>query len=958
LESWPQIPPQDGLALRRYADYLVQCEKAIEKVDSLKVLNDDQEIHKMSSKLPKWALTRLGRKVYAWKNEKKRFPSFSEFVKYVVVETDIACDPMNLSQRKIEINSRGHRRQRDYGNFRRTPRESNRDEFARSLATKVNEEDASKGKTEEVQCAMCGKAHELESCNNYMDMEVKARKEFAKTKGLCFGCLGKGHLSRDCKRRKRCDSCKRAHPTSLHGDLKGESKETEPSQTENQTEQRTAYCTKSGTSKKERDGIVSSMTIPVWLQHANHPENAVLVYALLDDQSDSTFVSESTLSNLGIEGHPTQISLSTINVANEIIQTSKVNGLVVSDFRRNSEIQLPRVFSCKAIPVKRSQIPRPEMATRWSHLAKIATELSPYHSEIEVGLLIGANCPRAIVPRRVLPGRGNEPYIRTQEFYEDVANFVKRDFYVDDGLKSLKSVPEAVSIIHKTKDMLSRGGLRLHKFVSNSKDVLSTISPDDRASNLKDLDFNDGPLPVERTLGTQWCIESDSFKLRIILQLKPCTRRGILSTISSIYDPLGFAAPFLLIGRQILQDLCRDQAEWDDPVPEEVRQRWEKFRRDLLILDKMNVPRCVAPTGFEEVTSVELHHFSDASTTGYGQCSYIRLVNSEQEVHCAFIMGKSRVAPLKHITIPRLELSAALVAVKVSTMLNIELSYENIVNVFWTDSKVMLGYISNDSRRFQVFVANRVQQIRNATSPQQWNHVESEDNPANDASRGLKAEQLVEDTRWLNGPAFLWKPDLQLPTQQRWMPADDDPEVKKVKSLATVTVETKCSSMLDRLNYFSCWYRERRAIANCMNLKNRLKFRISNRSSSDKQTKSSPVINVEDLQKAESEIIQMVQEKEFPEEMKILRSLQKKDPNRKETVKIKASLKKTSCLYRLEPFLDPCGVLRVGGRLKKSDLPYHVKHPAVLPRKGHLTTLIIRHYQDCSSRTRYDGERV
>ncbi|CAB3998221.1 uncharacterized protein LOC110458063 [Paramuricea clavata] len=212
----------------------------MERVDSLKVLNDDQEIHKMSSKLPKWALTRWGRKVYAWKNEKKRFPPFSEFVKG-------------------------------------TPRESNRDEFARSLATKVNEEDASKGKTEEVQCAMCGKAHELESCKNYMDMEVKARKEFAKTKGLCFGCLGKGHLSRDCKRRKKCDTCKRAHPTSLHGDLKGESKETEPSRTENQTEQRAACCTKSGTSKEECDGIVSSMIIPVWLQHANHPENAVLV---------------------------------------------------------------------------------------------------------------------------------------------------------------------------------------------------------------------------------------------------------------------------------------------------------------------------------------------------------------------------------------------------------------------------------------------------------------------------------------------------------------------------------------------------------------------------------------------------------------------------------------------------------------------------------------------------------
>ena len=98
------------------------------------------------------------------------------------------------------------------------------------------------------------------------------------------------------------------------------------------------------------------------------------------------------------------------------------------------------------------------------------------------------------------------------EFGEEIANFVKRDFYVDDGLKSLKSVPEAMSVIQKTKDMLSQGGLRLHKFVSNSRDVLSAISPDDRATNLKDLDFNDAP-PIERTLGTEWCIGSDSFKL-------------------------------------------------------------------------------------------------------------------------------------------------------------------------------------------------------------------------------------------------------------------------------------------------------------------------------------------------------------------------------------------------------------------------------------------------------------
>ena len=762
-----------------------------------------------------------------------------------MVEAEIACDPITLSQRKIENISRGPRRHGDFGNSRNAPRRTTNDPSARSLATKIDSENTNKEKPEDIPCAMCGKAHDLESCKLYLDMNVKARKELAKSKGLCFGCLVRGHIARDCKGRKKCDTCERSHPTSLHGDLKREPEENKPPETQNETEQRTIHCTKSG------DSIVSSMIVPVWVHHTNNPENAVLVYALLDDQSDTTFVSLDTLGNLGVDGQATQISLSTMNAANEIIHTSKVNGLVVSDFDRSTQIQLPQAFSCQDIPTKRSQIPRPEMAARWAHLERIKTKLTPYHSNVEVGLLIGANCPRALIPRKVIPGQGDEPYAqRTElgwgivgninnkeietdnvegvvhriisnpvtigqnreractfhvtksvkeiinpqeirrimesdfsersadrnpislddlkfleqlksgihklpnghyemplpfrsglpelpnnkilalrrlqglknrmqkdqryhqhytsfmndllqrgyaeavpegessgsnvlyiphhgvyhpqkplrvvfdcsasyrgeslnqqllqgpdktndligvlsrfrqfpvafacdveamfhqfyvnvehrnylwflwwengdvskepteyrmtvhlfgatsspgcanyglkaiaednkhEFGEEIANFVKRDFYVDDGLKSLKSVPEAVSVIQKTKDMLSQGGLRLHKFVSNSRDVLSAISPDD-------LDFNDGP-PIERTLGTEWCIGSDSFKLRIILQLKPCTRRGILSTISSIYDPLGFAAPFLLTGRQILQDLCRDKAEWDDPVP-------------------------------------------------------------------------------------------------------------------------------------------------------------------------------------------------------------------------------------------------------------------------------------------------------------------------------------------------------------------------------------------------------
>ena len=132
----------------------------------------------------------------------------------------------------------------------------------------------------------------------------------------------------------------------------------------------------------------------------------------------------------------------------------------------------------------------------------------------------------------------------------EVANFIKRDFYVDDGLKSVATVPEAVSLIHNAKDMLAEGGL--HKFVSNSKEVLETVAPEDRTPHLKSLDFTEDHLPIERALGTQWCIESDSFQFRITLQDKPFTRRGILSTVSSIFDPFGLTDSFMNVLRCFL----------------------------------------------------------------------------------------------------------------------------------------------------------------------------------------------------------------------------------------------------------------------------------------------------------------------------------------------------------------------------------------------------------------------
>ena len=156
----------------------------------------------------------------------------------------------------------------------------------------------------------------------------------------------------------------------------------------------------------------------------------------------------------------------------------------------------------------------------------------------------------------------------------DAASFIKENSYVDDGLKSVPMVPEAIKLITNGAEICMRGGLRLHKFTSNSKVVVGSIPVESRAKEIKEIDLNRDLLPPERVLGVEWNIENDAFKFRIILKDKTLTRRGILSTVSSVYGPLGFAAPFLLRGKRILQLLCKENIGWDDAIPDKLRMQW------------------------------------------------------------------------------------------------------------------------------------------------------------------------------------------------------------------------------------------------------------------------------------------------------------------------------------------------------------------------------------------------
>ena len=286
--------------------------------------------------------------------------------------------------------------------------------------------------------------------------------------------------------------------------------------------------------------------------------------------------------------------------------------------------------------------------------------------------------------------------------------------------------------------------------------------------------------------------------------------------VGSIFDPFGFVAPFVLTAKKILQDLCRLKLGWDDEVPTEHGARWQRWLVDLPKLSQLTIDCCLKPADFKDIASSQLHHFSDASEIGFGSVSYLRLVDSRGRIHCTILQGKSRLMPLKQVTVPRLELLAATVSVRLDKVLKRELELPlTDASTFWTDSTSVLRYIKNENKLFHTFVANRIAMVRDGSHPDQWRHVGGDLNPADDLSRGLSAEALLNSERWIKGPEFLWMP------KEFWPPdpfslgsvPDTDPEVK-VNAKANVTsLALPFCPLVEYFQRTSSWFRLKKSIA-------------------------------------------------------------------------------------------------------------------------------------------------
>ena len=283
---------------------------------------------------------------------------------------------------------------------------------------------------------------------------------------------------------------------------------------------------------------------------------------------------------------------------------------------------------------------------------------------------------------------------------------------------------------------------------------------------------------MQRTLGLHWDMESDKFIFKVALKDRPNTRRGILSLTSSVYDPLGFVAPIVLPAKKLLQDLCREKRGWDDSISDFDCARWKKWKSQLANLSLITVNRCLRPACFGDLKIAELHNFADALQIAYGAVTYLRLVDVEERIHCAFLIGKSRLARLRPMTVPRLELSAAVLAVQLDRTVREELDIPINQSTFWSDSTCVLQYIRNQSKRFHTFVTNRLSVIHENSAPHQWRHVSSEHNPADEVTRGLTVDEMSASCKWLSGPEFLKKKEAFWPcdrTLRQPELSDDDP---------------------------------------------------------------------------------------------------------------------------------------------------------------------------------------
>lgn len=501
--------------------------------------------------------------------------------------------------------------------------------------------------------------------------------------------------------------------------------------------------------------------------------------------------------------------------------------------------------------------------------------------------------------------------IENQKMFPRTSKIIQNSFYMDDLIVSVNSTEEAIEIYREINMILSQAGFDLRKWSSNENLVLDFIA---KTSTLKDEKLI---LPRDnkeiKTLGIAWNPNLDTFKYTIVFKnnSSQVTKRSILSVLAQIYDPLGLIGPALIKAKCLMQKLWQLRLSWDEPIPDNLKQYWLNFLSQIPILNDIQIRRQVLQTDYK---SIEIFGFCDASIKAYGAAIYLCSTNNEGKRFVRLLCAKSKVAPLKKLTLPRLELLAAFLLGKlvqyVKEILDINISEVTL----FSDSTIVLSWLKIDPSLLKTFVGNRVAKITELTDINCWKHVGSQNNAADIISRGIDPEDLINADIWWYGPSFLLNSSNLLQEIDILKPIDL-PEIK-ISSISLAGCEYLNFNIFEK---YSTLLRLQRITAYILRFKNLTLNKIK---------PLSEHLSVEELKEALNILIRLAQSEMFSSEIRCL--------------KTKKPIDKHSKLLSLNPFIDNQNILRVGGRISHSqNISYNQKHQVILPYKHKLTYLIV-----------------
>ncbi|XP_062711095.1 uncharacterized protein LOC134289311 [Aedes albopictus] len=496
---------------------------------------------------------------------------------------------------------------------------------------------------------------------------------------------------------------------------------------------------------------------------------------------------------------------------------------------------------------------------------------------------------------------------------------IPKNFYVDDLLSGADTIEEAKSLRNDIVQVLDTGGFALRKWSCSEPQLLESDAVQDEPVHMK--------LPQEddsvKALGIRWSPQDDTFSFKLSFDIDSTnTKRQLLSDSSKFFDPFGWIAPVIIRMKILFQHLWLYDLGWDDPLPAFILEEWITLKETLHHIERIRIRRWIPHAGGK----LQLHGFADASEAAYAAVVYARTVNQDGRVETNLVVAKTRVAPILQVSLPRLELMAA--ELLVDLMVKVQESFSHLeVELFaWSDSEIVLHWLTSLSRKWKTFVANRTSKILQHLPRNHWRHVSSKDNPADCASRGVTPLELLIHPLWWRGPGWLAQPEDEWPTQSVRSVMDDELLEQRTSVTCLHASATVCpSGGHETLTYLLNRYSNLSHIRRVLCWINRLRHNALVRKRGVARLEGP--LTPKEIDNSCLQLARAAQSDCFQREIDCL-------------VK-NAPLPGNSKLKNLFPFVDADGTLRVGGRLQNSSQPYDVRHPIIIPKDHQYTKLLL-----------------